>query len=114
MREVRFYRTSSGYCPVEEFLDSLSGKAAQKVAWVLRLVEELESVPEQYFKKLSGTQDLWEARAQHGGNAFRVLGFFDGRALVILTNGFVKKSKRVPRREIDVAEKRRRDYLARR
>lgn len=114
MREVRFYRTSSGYCPVEEFLDSLSGKAAQKVVWVLRLVEELESVPEQYFKKLSGTEGIWEARAQHGGSTFRLLGFFDGRAVVILTNGFVKRSRKVPRREIDLAEERRRDYLARR
>ena len=114
MREIRFYRTSSGHCPVEEFLDSLSGKEAQKIVWVLRLVEELESVPEQYFKKLSGTESLWEARAQHGGNTFRLLGFFDGRALVVLTNGFFKKSKKVPRREVELAEERRRDYLARR
>ncbi len=114
MREVRFYRTSSGHCPVEDFLDSLSGKQAQKVVWVLRLVEELDPVPEQYFKKLSGTDDVWEARARHGGNAFRLLGFFDGREVVILTNGFIKKSRKVPRRELLLAEERRRDYLARR
>ena len=49
---------------MEEFLDSLSGKQAQKVIWVLRLIEELDSVPSQYLKKLAGTEDLWEIRAR--------------------------------------------------
>lgn len=51
MREVHFYRTEYGVCPVEEFLDALTGKQAQKVVWVLRLVEQLDPVPAQYFKK---------------------------------------------------------------
>jgi hypothetical protein len=45
VREIRFYRTASGRSPVEEFLDTLSAKQAQKLIWVLRLVEELERVP---------------------------------------------------------------------
>jgi phage-related protein len=114
VREVQFYRTPSGQCPVEEFLDSLSGKQAQKVVWVLRLVEELESVPAQYLKKLGGTEDIWEVRAQHGGDAFRVLGFFEPPEVLVLTNGFAKKSEKLPRREIDLAETRRRGYLGRR
>lgn len=114
MREVQFYRTPSGQCPVEEFLDSLSGKQAQKVVWVLRLVDELESVPAQYLKKLGGTEGIWEVRAQHGGDAFRVLGFFEPPEILVLTNGFAKKSEKLPRREIDVAETRRREYLGRR
>lgn len=107
------FRTATGHCPVGEFLDSLSGKQAQKVVWVLRLVEELESVPAQYFKKLVGT-DLWEVRAQHGGDTFRVLGFFGAAGVLVLTNGFAKKSEKVPHREIDLAETRRREYLSRR
>jgi DNA-binding HxlR family transcriptional regulator len=39
MREIIFYRTASGRCPVEEFLDSLSDKQAAKILWVLRLVK---------------------------------------------------------------------------
>ena len=113
MREIRFYRTSSGRSPVEEFLDSLSGKQAQKVVWVLRLVEELERVPEQYLKKLTGTEGLWEVRAQHGGDTFRLLGFFDGPRLVVLVSGFAKKSEKTPRQEIALAEERRREYLSR-
>ena len=52
MREILFYRTESGSSPVEDFLDSLESKQAQKVAWVLQLIEELDVVPSQYFKKL--------------------------------------------------------------
>jgi hypothetical protein len=48
MRSIEFYRTARGTCPVEEFLDALADKQAQKVAWVLRLVERLDRVPEQY------------------------------------------------------------------
>jgi hypothetical protein len=69
VRAVEFYRTPAGACPVEAFLDSLSDPHAQKVAWVLRLVESLERVPEQYLKKLLGTEDLWEVRIRPGAEA---------------------------------------------
>ena len=114
MREVHFYRTKAGHCPVEELLDGLSGKQAQKVFWVLRLIEELETIPSQYLKKLSGTEDLWEVRVQHGGDTFRLIGFFEGRRLLVLTSGFAKKTERIPRQEIALAEKRRQDYQSRR
>ena len=41
-RAIIFYRTMDGKCPVQDFLDALPGKVAQKVAWVLRLLEDLE------------------------------------------------------------------------
>ena len=52
MREIQFYRTGLGVCPVEAFLDSLGPKQTQKVLWVLRVVRDLPRVPVQYFKKL--------------------------------------------------------------
>jgi phage-related protein len=113
VREIRFYRTSSGRSPVQEFLDSLSGKQIRKVAWVLRLVEELDRVPVQHFKKLAGTEELWEVRAQHGGDTIRLLGFLDGATVVVLVSGFVKKTQKTPLQEIARAEERRRDYLSR-
>ena len=113
MREIQFYRTPSGDCPVEEFLDSLGPKQAQKIAWVLRLVKELPLVPRQYFKKLEGTGDLWEVRAEFGGDAFRLLGFWDAGRLIILTNGFAKKTQKTPEREMELAAQRKRDYLHR-
>ena len=113
MRVIEFYQTSSGSKPVEEFLDSLSDKHARKVAWVLRLVERLDRVPEQYLKKLVGTDQLWEIRIQTGGKSYRLLGFFHGPVLLILTSGFVKKQQKTPRQEIELAERRRTEYLER-
>ena len=75
MRAVNFYRTQSGHCPIEEFLDSLPGKQTQKIVWVLRLIEELELVPAQYLGKLFNTADIGEVRVQVGSNVFRLLGF---------------------------------------
>ena len=56
MREIIFYRTSTGYCPVEKFLDLLPSKHSKKVSWVLSLIEDIPMVPKQYFKKLVNTQ----------------------------------------------------------
>jgi phage-related protein len=112
MRTIRFYETASGNCPVKDFLDSLGGKQARKVTWVLQLVKDLPRPPIQYFKKLVGTE-LWEVRAESGGNAFRLLGFLDGEQLVILTSGFAKKTQKTPGREIDTALARRKDYFNR-
>ena len=60
-RTVLFYKTIDGKCPVQEFLDSLSGKVAQKVLWTLSLLEDLEIVPAIYFKKLTGRREFGSA-----------------------------------------------------
>ena len=112
-RTILFYRTADGRCPIQDFLDALPGKVAQKVAWVLRLLEDLEMIPAIYFKKLIGTEEIWECRIQHGSNIYRVFCFFDSHAVVILTHGFEKKSMKTPKQEIDRAEVYRRDYLNR-
>jgi len=114
MREIIFYHLQSGRCPVEEFLDSLNAKQAQKVAWVLQLVEEQDRVPVRYFKKLVATDDIWEVRVQMGNNIFRILGFMDGDNLVVLNHAFQKKTQKTPPQEILIAEQRKQDYLARR
>jgi hypothetical protein len=64
IRKIIFYRTVSGQNPIEDFLDQLSAKSAQKVTWVLKLVEDLDQVPSKYFRKLVNTQDLWEVRVE--------------------------------------------------
>lgn len=114
MRTIIFYRLPNGQSPIETFLDSLTGKQAQKVLWVLQLVEELETIPRQYFKKLVDSEGIWEVRIQFGGDIFRLLGFFDGGRLLILTNGFAKKTQKTPAQEIELATQRKNDYLARR
>lgn len=113
MREIKFYRSSSGRCPIEDYLDSLSGKQVKKVAWVLQIIEELEVVPTKYLKKLVNTDDIWEVRIQLGNNIFRLLGFFEDEQLVILTNGFTKKEQKTLKNEIELAEQRKKEYLSR-
>lgn len=82
--------------------------------WVLKVVQELPRVPQQYLKKLGGPEDLWEVRAAFGGDAFRLLGFWDAGRLIILTNGFAKKTQKTPEREIALAQQRKRDHLSQR
>lgn len=113
-KTVIFYRTADGKCAIQEFLDSLPGKAAQKAAWVLSLVEDVDIVPSTYFKKLVGTEEIWECRIQFGSDSYRIFCFFDGHSVVVLTHGLIKKTQKTPQREIEKAEACRRDYLQRR
>nr|WP_319491149.1 type II toxin-antitoxin system RelE/ParE family toxin [uncultured Desulfobacter sp.] len=62
----------------------------------------------------SNTNDIWEVRADVGRDTFRLLGFFDGQELIILTNSFQKKSQKTPKQEIKLAESRKKEYLSRR
>jgi phage-related protein len=101
MKEIIFYKTDLGKCPVEDFLNSLTGKQAQKVIWVLKLIEEFKMPPAQYLQKLVNTDDIWEVRIQLGNNIFRLLGFFEDETSLILTHGFVKKTQKTPSQEKD-------------
>lgn len=113
-RTVVFYKTVDGKCPVQDFMDSLPGQAAQKVTWVLNLVEELDIIPSSYFRKLLGTEEIWECRIKFGSNSYRILCFLDKGSFVVLTHGFSKKTQKPPKMEIERAESYRKDYLERR
>ena len=112
MRTVTFYRLANNKCPLEEFLDSLPTKAARKVIWVLKLLEDLGVIPAIYFSKMSGTEDLWECRIKQGSNIYRIFAFWKGNE-IILTHGFIKKSQKIPLQEIERAESYKKDYLSR-
>jgi phage-related protein len=112
-KQINFYKTSSGNCPVEEYLDSLPGKVVQKITWVLSIVEEMDIIPTKYFKKLEGTLNIYECRIDFGGNTYRLLGFFPTGSLFLLTNGFMKKKQKTPKEEIETCRKRMKDFLER-
>ena len=111
-REILFYRTATQKCLVEDFLDALPSKVAQKVTWVLGLLEDLDVIPAQYFAKMSGTDDIWECRVKLGSNIYRVFAFWDGNK-IILTHGFIKKTQKTPNNEIEKAENYKKDYFER-
>jgi len=112
-RQIVFYKTSMGKSPVEEFLDNLPAKQAQKAVWVLRLIEDMRIVSAEYFKKMSGTDNLWEVRVNFGSNIYRILGFFDGLKFLILTHAIQKKTRKTSRQAIRLAEERKQDYFGR-
>jgi len=113
MKEIKFYKLPSGKSPIEEFLDSLSAKEAQKVIWVLSLIEEIDNISTKFYKQLSSCDGIIEVRVQIGNNSFRLLGFEHRGTFVVLTNGFKKKDQKVPRSEISLAQKRKEEYLSR-
>ena len=78
----------SGKSPIEEFLDSLSSKEAQKVLWVLNLIEEMEHISTKFYKQLRNCDGIVEVRVQVGKNNFRFLGFEYNGSFIVLTNGF--------------------------
>ena len=69
--------------------------------WTFDLIEDLERVPEIYLKHIEETDGLYEIRVQHGSDIFRIFCFFDKGQLVVIANGFQKKTQKTPRREID-------------
>ncbi len=112
-REILFYESPEGQKPILRFLDKLDGKQAKKIAWTLQLVEEQKIVPSKYFKKMTNTKDLWEVRVASGSNIFRLLGFFDGVKLVVISHAFQKKTQKTPKQAIEIAEERKKDYFRR-
>jgi phage-related protein len=111
-RSIIYYRTASGSCPLRDFIDSLNPKAQEKTLWTLRLLKELDNLREPYFKKLTGTSDIWECRVQFSTNIYRIFFFFDQKD-VALTHGFIKKANKTPKNEIIRAENIKKDYLKR-
>jgi phage-related protein len=87
----------------EEFLVQQPQKVQDKIFKILEAIETLERVPEKYLKHLTGTEGLYEARVQLGTNIWRVFCFFDAGRLVILLNGFQKKTQKTPQKEIEKA-----------
>ena len=87
----------------EKFLTDQSKKVQDKIFKIIEAIETLERVPSNYLKFLVGTNGLYEARIQLGSNIWRVFCFFDNDRLVILLNGFQKKTQKTPKNEIEKA-----------
>ena len=89
----------------EDFLKDQPQKVQDKIFKIIEAIETLERVPSNYLKHLVGTEGLYEARIQLGSNIWRVFCFFDGEKLVVLMNGFQKKTQKTPKNEIEKASK---------
>jgi len=86
-----------------DFLKKQPIKVQNKIFKIIEAIETLERIPTTYLKLLSGTNGLYEARIQLGTDIWRVFCFFDKGKLVILLNGFQKKTQKTPKNEIEKA-----------
>jgi len=82
----------------------------EKIIWTFDLIEEIDKVPETYLKHIENTEGLYEIRVQQGSDIFRIFCFFDQGQLVVLANGFQKKTQKTPKQEIDKALKIKQEY----
>lgn len=89
----------------ENFLLKQPEKVQDKIFKIIEAIETLERVPANYLKSMEGTNGLYEARIQLASNIWRVFCFFDNGKLVILLNGFQKKTQKTPKNELDKALK---------
>ena len=94
----------------QDFFEKQSKKVKAKIVWTFNLVEELQRVPEIYLKHIKNTDGLYEIRVQLGSDIFRIFCFFDQGQLVVLANGFQKKTQKTPKKEIELALKIKAEY----
>lgn len=109
MWEIIYYETESGNCPVYEFINSLPVKMQAKTAKELELLEELGTAIKMPYSR--PIQDgIHELRIQLGSDISRIFYFFFIGQKIILTNGFIKKTRTTPRLELEKAFKYKADH----
>ena len=106
IREIIFFGEK-----ITDFYLSQDEKVRLKMNYVFDLVRFEQHVPKKFYKKLESTDGIYEVRIITSQKSFRILCFQDEGNLIILTNGFIKKTQKTPKSEIKLAEKLKNDYL---
>lgn len=94
-----------------DFFETLKPEVKKKFNWTLQLIATVERIPEKYFKHMTNSSGIFEIRVEVGTNIYRVFSFFDKGNLIILVNGFQKKTQKTPKKEIELAEKLKKQYF---
>jgi len=94
-----------------EFFESQSEKVKDKIDYVLFLIITAERIPRKFFQYMEGTDGLFEIRIEFEGNIYRIFCCFDEGNLVVLFNGFHKKSQKTPKNEVDRALRIKEEYF---
>ena len=105
-REIKFYKHY-----FNEFYVAQTDKVRKKIAQTLVWLQTLDRVPVTILKSIEGKKGLFEIRVEFGGDIFRVFCCFDEGSLVILFNGFQKKTQKTPSGEIEKAERLMKEYF---
>ncbi len=94
-----------------DFFNAQKEDVKKKFNWTLQLISTQERIPEKFFRHMAGSDGIFEVRVEVGSDIFRVFSIFDKGNLVILVNGFQKKTQKTPKAEIKLAEKLKKEYL---
>ena len=106
IREIFFYKDY-----YLDFFKSLKPDVQKKFNWTLQLISTIERIPKKYFEHITNSTGIYEIRVEVGSDIYRVFSFFDKGNMIILANGFQKKSQKTPKGEIELAEKLKKEYL---
>jgi phage-related protein len=111
--KIEFYRTERGRYPVVDFIDSLDAGAKARLLGVLDLLEEFGiNLRMPYARHVE--KQLWELRARHGRNRYRIIYFLAFEDTFMLLHGFTKKTDTIPAKELKTARLRLTDFLGKR
>jgi phage-related protein len=105
-REIQFYE--------KHFIDfylSLDSNVQEKIEYVFKVIRTVDRVPQKFLKHIEGTDGSYEISIKVGSDIYRVFCCFDKGKIVILFNGFQKKSQKTPKKEIDKALKLKQEYF---
>lgn len=94
-----------------QFYQDQDDKGKGKIQRVLELIKQVDRVPEKFLKHLSGTETLFEIRVEYQSNIYRIFCCFDEGKLVVLFNGFQKKTQKMPRNELNKAIELKKEYF---
>jgi phage-related protein len=106
MKPIGKYRKAIFYKDYfEKFFLQQTEKVKARIIWTIELIEDLERVPETYLKHIASTYGLYEIRVKSGSDIFRIFCFFEAGNMIIITNGFQKKTQKTSVKEIQRALK---------
>ena len=94
-----------------DFFNAQKDDVKKKFNYTLQLISTQDRIPEKFFKHITNSDGIFEVRVELGSDIFRVFSFFDKGNLVVLVNGFHKKTQKTPKAEIKLAEKLKKEYL---
>ncbi|NIJ54521.1 type II toxin-antitoxin system RelE/ParE family toxin [Dyadobacter arcticus] len=94
-----------------DFFEELKPEVKKKFNWTFQLIATIDKVPEKYFKHMTNSTGIYEVRVEVGSDIYRVFSFFDKGNLIVLLNGFKKKTQKTPESELDLAEKLKKQYF---
>ena len=94
-----------------DFFNGQKDDVKKKFNYTLQLISTQDRIPEKFFKHITNSDGIFEVRVEVGSDIFRVFSFFDKGHLVVLVNGFQKKTQKTPKAEIKLAEKLKKEYL---